>query len=187
VDNHHMGNLLEEEAQEGHHLVQGVLHPALEVHHLVVEMGPVEVEQLDLKVEHLDLEGDHLDPVVDHQVVREGETPIHKLDMVHQEVHKMDPLAMDMKVLELLDLVVKDNLLTHLVQTLVMVPLLDQILKEVLMAHLQVLEDLGIQTLTKADLEVQTLQIAVMERLEVVLVMIALGLVLTQGTHETYI
>ena len=187
VDNHHMGKLLEEAAQEDQTLVQGVLHLALEVHHLVVDLGPLEVEQPDLKVEHLALEEEHLDPEVEHLVVKEGEALIPKLATVHQEVPKMDPLEMDMKVSELLDLVVKDHLLTHSVQTLVMVPLLDQIPKEGLMAHLLVLEDLGIPTLTKEDLEVQTLQTAVMELLEVVLVMTALGLVLTQGMQETYI
>jgi len=186
VDNHHMGKLLEEAAQEDQTLVQGVLHLDLEVHQLVVDPGPLEVEQLDLQVE-LALEGEHLDPEVEHLVVKEGEALIPKLATVHQEIPKMDPLEMDMKVSELPDLVVKDHLLTHLVQTLVMVPLLDQIHKEGLMAHLQVLEDLGIPALTKEDLEVQTLQTAVMELLEVVLVMTALGLVLTQGMQETYI
>jgi len=92
-----------------------------------------------------------------------------------------------MKVSELPDLVAKDNLMIHLVQTLVMVPQLDQILKEALLVHLQVLEDLGIPTLTKEALEVQTLQTVVMELLEAVLVMTALDLVHIQGMQGEYI
>ena len=92
-----------------------------------------------------------------------------------------------MKVLELQDLVAKDNLMIHLVQTLVMVPQLDQIPKEALLGHLQVLEDLGIPTLTKEALEVQTLQTVVMELLEAVLVMTALDLVHIQGMQGEYI
>ena len=92
-----------------------------------------------------------------------------------------------MKVLELQDLVAKDNLMIHLVQTLVMVPLLYQMPKEALLVHLQVLEDLGIPTLTKEALEVQTLQTVVMELLEAVLVMTALDLVHIQGMQGEYI
>jgi len=92
-----------------------------------------------------------------------------------------------MKVLELQDLVAKDNLMIHLVQTLVMVPQLDQMPKEALLVHLQVLEDLGIPTLTKEALEVQTLQTVVMELLEAVLVMTALDLVHIQGMQGEYI
>jgi len=91
VDNNHMGKLLGGALQEDQHLVQGVLHQALEVHPLVADLGQLEVEQMDLKVDHPGLEGEHLDPEVEYPVVKEGEILILRLAMVHQAVPRMDP------------------------------------------------------------------------------------------------
>ena len=86
-----MGKLLEGAPQEDQHLVQGVLHQALEVHPLVAELGQIEVEQMDLKVDHLGPVGEHLDQEVEYLVVKEGEILILRLVMVHQAVPRMDP------------------------------------------------------------------------------------------------
>jgi len=91
VDNNHMGKHLGGALQEDQHLVQGVLHQALEVHLLVADLGQIEVEQMDLKVEDPGPEGEHLDPEVEYLVVKEGEILILRLDMVPQAVPKMDP------------------------------------------------------------------------------------------------
>jgi len=91
VDNNHMGKLRGGALQEDQHLVQGVLHQALEVHPLVAELGQIEVEQMVLKVDHLGPEGEHLDPEEEYLVVKEEEILILRLDMVHQVVPRMDP------------------------------------------------------------------------------------------------
>jgi len=91
VGNNHMGKLLEGAPQEDQQVVQGVLHPALEVPLLVEELGQIEVEQMDLKLDHLGPVGEHLDPELEYLVVKEGEILILRLAMVHQAVPRMDP------------------------------------------------------------------------------------------------
>merc|ERR1712106_661770 len=121
---------------------------------------------------------------VEVPLLRQVMVPLVVLKVDHKEDHKEDPLEMDLRELELQDLVEKDHLEILSEQTLVMVHLQGQEVKEASVAQILAKEDLVVQTLDKVGLEDQTLLTLAMVLQEVDLAKIVLGLVLIQEMQE---
>jgi len=216
VDSPLIRMLLAREAQAGHlvpevvPLIEDLLVlPDQEVASHLIKMLLEEVAQVD----HPDPEGvlqvqgdllleDQLDPEDHHQgegkvevpLLRQVMVPLVVLKVDHKEDHKEDPLEMDLRELELQDLVEKDHLEILSEQTLVMVHLQGQEVKKASVAQILAKEDSVVQTLGKVDLMVpaldkvvledQTLPTLAMVLQEVDLAKMVLGLVLIQEMQE---